>query len=172
MNDIIRCSVVSAICAIKCACKATSSAGRQTWHYKTEATHCYSSACLGPLRSAYARFLIADVGTVNTIKNIGVHSKQIPKFVLPDAHIQHTTQNIASCSNDLTCRIGDTRMKMRPDMMIVEMTYTEQHTNIPHDTDTGPRLPNLQRPILKSKARTVTIVKRDYCSDVSFLEKV
>ena len=37
------------------------------------------------------------------------------------------------------------RKKMRPDMMIVEMTDTEQHTYLPHDIDTGSRLPNLQR---------------------------
>ena len=36
--------------------------------------------------------LIADVGAVDTLKNIGMHSKQIPKFV-PDAHIQHTTKH-------------------------------------------------------------------------------
>ena len=52
-----------------------------------------------------SHYLIADVGTVYTLKSIGVHSKRIPKFVLPDAHIQHTTQNFASCRNDLTCRI-------------------------------------------------------------------
>ena len=73
-----------------------------------------------------SHYLIADVSTVDLLKSIGVHSKRIPKFVLPDAHIQHTTQNFAFCSNHLTCRIGDARKKMRPDMMIVEMTDTEQ----------------------------------------------
>ena len=34
-----------------------------------------------------SHYLIADVGTVDTLKSIGVHSKRIPKFVLPDAHI-------------------------------------------------------------------------------------
>ena len=36
-----------------------------------------------------SHYLIADVGTVDTLKNyyIGVHSKQTPKFVLPDSHI-------------------------------------------------------------------------------------
>ena len=38
-----------------------------------------------------SQYLIADVGTVDTLKSIGVHSKRIPKLVLPDAHIQHTT---------------------------------------------------------------------------------
>ena len=31
--------------------------------------------------------------------------------------------------------------KMRPDMMIVEMTDTEQRTYLPHDTNTGSRPP-------------------------------
>ena len=40
-----------------------------------------------------SHYLIADVGTVDTLKGIGVHSKRIPKFVLPDAHIQHNTKH-------------------------------------------------------------------------------
>ena len=38
-----------------------------------------------------SHYEIADVGTADTIKDIGVHSKPVPKFVLPDFHIQHTT---------------------------------------------------------------------------------
>ena len=75
-----------------------------------------------------SHYLIADVGTVDTLNNIGVHNKGIPKFVLPDAHIQHTTQNIASCVNALTCSICDGQKKTRPDMLIVEMTYAEQQS--------------------------------------------
>ena len=56
--------------------------------------------------------------------------------------------------------------------MIVEMTDTEQHTYLPHDIDTGSRLPNLQRTMPNGKARKVTIVEGGYCSDVSYLEKV
>ena len=37
-----------------------------------------------------SHYLIADVGTVDTLKKIGVHSKRVPKFVLPDVHTQHT----------------------------------------------------------------------------------
>ena len=57
-------------------------------------------------------------------------------------------------------------------MMIVEMTDTEQRTYLSHDTDTGSRLPNLQRTMPNGKARKVTIVEGGYCSDVSCLEKV
>ena len=57
-------------------------------------------------------------------------------------------------------------------MMIVEMTDTEQRTYLPLDTDTGSRLPNLQRTMPNNKARKVMIVEGGYCSDVSYLEKV
>ena len=38
-------------------------------------------------------YLVADVGTADPLKDIGVHRKRDPKFVLPDSHIQHTTQD-------------------------------------------------------------------------------
>ena len=119
-----------------------------------------------------SHYLIADVGTVETLKKIGVHSKRVPKFVLPDVHTQHTTRDIASCRNHSTRRMDQARNKMRQDMMIVEMTDTEQRTYLPHDTDTGSRLPNLQRTMPNGKARKVMIVEGGYCSDVSYLEKV
>ena len=56
--------------------------------------------------------------------------------------------------------------------MIVELTDTEQHTYLPHDTDTGSRLPNLQPTMPSGKARKGTIVEGGYRSDVSYLEKV
>ena len=44
------------------------------------------------------QYLIADVGTTGTLKDIGVPSKRVPKFVLPDSCIQHhTTQGLQSC---------------------------------------------------------------------------
>ena len=42
------------------------------------------------------------------------------------------------------------------------MTDSEQHLYLPHDTDTGSRLPNLQ---------PTMIGERGYCSDVSYSEK-
>ena len=103
-------------------------------------------------------YLIADIGTVDTLKDIGVHSKRVPKFMLPDSYSQHTTQHMKSCGNHLTCRVGDVRKRMRPDMMVVEMTDTEQHTYLQHDTVTGSRLPNLQSPpFLAPKQGSCTI---------------
>ena len=36
---------------------------------------------------------IANVGTADTLKNTGVHSKQIPKLVLPHSNIHHAIQD-------------------------------------------------------------------------------
>ena len=60
-----------------------------------------------------SHYLIADVGTVDTLKDIGVHSKRVPKFVLPDSHIQH---NMESCGNHLTCtsRFSNTKCYGNP----------------------------------------------------------
>ena len=114
-----------------------------------------------------SHYLIADVGTVDTLKDLGVHSKRVPKFVLPDSHIQHTTQYIDSCSNHSACRIGNARKRTRPDMMVVELTDAEQQTYLPHGTNTESRLPNLQPIMPSGKARKVTIVEGGYCSHVS-----
>ena len=105
-----------------------------------------------------SHYLIADVGTADTLKNIGVHSIRVPKFVLPDSHIQHTTQDLQPCRNNMTCRVGKAQNKMRPDMMIVEMANQEQHTYSPHDTDIGSTLPNLPATMPNGRARRVTII--------------
>ena len=101
-----------------------------------------------------------------------MHSKWVPKFVLPDSHIQHTAQDLQPCRNNLTCRVGNAQNKMRPDRMIVEMADTEQHTYLPRDIDTGSTLPNLLATMPNGRARRVTTVEGGYCSDVSILEKV
>ena len=44
-----------------------------------------------------SHYLIANVGTADTLKDVGAHSKRIPKFALPESHIQHTTQDPQSC---------------------------------------------------------------------------
>ena len=71
----------------------------------------------------------------------------------------------------MTCRVDNARKKMRPDMMVVEMTDSEQHIYLPHDTDAGLRLPNLQPTMPSGKARKIITVEGGYCSDVSYLEK-
>ena len=55
--------------------------------------------------------------------------------------------------------------------MVVEMTDTEQHIYLSHDTDTGSRLPNLQPTMPSGKAMKIMITEGDYCSDVSYFEK-
>ena len=109
-------------------------------------------------------YLIADVGTADTLKECITNG--FPNL-LPESHIQQSTQALQPCRNNLTCRVGNARNKMRPDMMIVEMAGTEQHTYSPHATDTGSRLPNLPATMSNGKVRRVTIVEGGYCSDVS-----
>ena len=62
-------------------------------------------------------------------------------------------------------------------MIIVEMNDPEQHTYLPHNTDTGSRLPKLQRTMPTAKQNLtslqVTIVEGGYCSDYYiYLKKV
>ena len=59
----------------------------------------------------------------------------------------------------LTYRVGNARNKIRPDVMIIEMANTEQHTYLPCDTDRGSRLPNLPATMPNGRARRVTIVE-------------
>ena len=87
-------------------------------------------------------------------------------------HAAADHETLPSCRNNLTRRVGRAQNKMWPDMMIVEMTDTEQHTYLPRDTDTGSTLPNLPATMPNGRARRVTIVEGGYCSDVSYLEKV
>ena len=54
--------------------------------------------------------------------------------------------------------------------MIVEMTDMEQHKYLPHDTDTGSRLPNSQTTMPNGQARKVMVVKRGYCRHASYLK--
>ena len=61
---------------------------------------------------------------------------------------------------------------MRPDMMVVELTTTEQRTYLPHNMDTGCGLPKLQATMPSGKTKKVTIVEGGYCNDVSYVEKV
>ena len=106
-----------------------------------------------------SHYLIADAGTTDTLKDIRVHSKRVPMFVLPDSHIQQLTQNMEPCRNHLSCRVDSARKKMRPGMMVVEMADSEQHIYLPHDTRF--KLPNLQPTMLGGKPRKIMI--NQYC---------
>ena len=85
-------------------------------------------------------YLIADVGKIEGLKDMGVHSKRLPEFVLPDRCLQARGLDPTVVKGLLRRGAADTRSKMRPDMMIVEMTAAEQQQYLRHDDNSGSRL--------------------------------
>ena len=69
-----------------------------------------------------SHLLIADVGTQDVLKELGVHYKRIPKWVLPDNAIMHMHQSVQAEGPSTV------RDKLRPDIMLVELTSAERHT--------------------------------------------
>lgn len=78
-----------------------------------------------------SHYLVADVGTSDKLKNIGEHNTRVPDFVLPDLHLRNSGMDPSACRVFLLHRTGDTTSKMRPDVMIVEMTTTKQSAYFP-----------------------------------------
>ncbi|KAL3132038.1 hypothetical protein ABBQ32_008656 [Trebouxia sp. C0010 RCD-2024] len=89
-------------------------------------------------------YLIPDVGRLEGLKELGVHSKRVHTFCAPDRYLQSRGLEPQVASGFLQREEVDNRNSMRPDMMIVEMTASEQQTYIPFDDDTtGVTLPTL-----------------------------
>ena len=87
-------------------------------------------------------YIVADVGQMEQLKELGVHSKRIPSFVLPDSHMQANQGSEDHKAALTACRDPD-RDKMRPDVMVVELSETERRQYLPHTADTGHTLPDL-----------------------------
>ncbi len=68
-----------------------------------------------------SHYLIADVAKIEGLKNIRVHGKRVPAFVLPDRFLQAKGLDPMVERGVLQGGAADIRSKMRPDMMIVEM---------------------------------------------------
>ena len=66
------------------------------------------------------------VGYLEGLKEIGVHSKRVPAFVLPDRYLHNRGVDPGVERGLLQRGEADSRSKMRPDMIIVEMTAAEQ----------------------------------------------
>ena len=66
---------------------------------------------------------------------------------------------------------ADKQSKMRPDMMIVEMT-TEQQQYLRHDDKSGSRLTPLTPMMPNGNPRSIKIVEGGYCSDTRYEEKL
>ena len=101
------------------------------------------------------------------LPDIGVHSKRVPAFVLPDRCLQ-------ARGLDPTVERGaaDTRSKMRPDMMLLEMTTAEQQQYLRHDDNSGSRLTPLTPLMPNGNPRSIKIVEGGYCSDTRYEEKL
>ena len=67
---------------------------------------------------------------------------------------------------------ADTRSKMRPDMMIVEMATAEQQQYLRHDDNSGSRLTPLTPLMPNGNPRSIKIVEGGYCSDTRYEEKL
>ncbi|DBA84323.1 hypothetical protein WJX79_000434 [Trebouxia sp. C0005] len=106
--------------------------------------------------------LSRDVGKIEGLKGIGVHSKRVPAFVLPDRCLQARGPDPVVERGFLQGGAADTQSEMTPDMMIVEMTAGEQQRYLHHDDNSGPRL----TPVMPNgNPRSIKIVEGGYCPD-------
>ena len=117
-------------------------------------------------------YIIADVGREDGLRELGAHSKRVPAFVLPDECMQSRGLDPSTGRGLLQRGLADTRSKMRPDLMIVEMTASEQHMYLQHDDTIGERLRSLTPYMPDGKARRIWIVEGGYCSDTRYEEKL
>jgi len=116
--------------------------------------------------------LIADVGKIAGLKDIGVHSKRVPAFVLPGRLLQARGLDPTVGRGFLQRGAADTRSKMRPDMMIVEMTMAEQQQYLRHDDSSGSNLTALTPLMPDGNPRSIKIVEGGYCPDTRYEEKL
>ena len=61
-----------------------------------------------------SHFIIADVGQLEGLRQLGVHSKRIPEFVLPDNNLPQShmaAYNVASSNNPEEIRISSDQMQ-------------------------------------------------------------
>ena len=119
-----------------------------------------------------SHYLIADVGKIEGLKDISVHSKIVPAFVLPDRCLQARGLDPTVERGFLQGGDAFTRSKMRPDMIIVEMTTTEQQQYLRHDDKSGSRTTPLTSMMPSGNPRSIKIVEGGYCSDTRYEEKL
>ena len=98
-------------------------------------------------------YVVADVGTMETLAPLGVHGKRIPKWLLTDAHLD-------SAGFD-----PKLRHKLRPDIMLVDCTTSELERHI--------HRPNFVISSQKGKGkRKVQIVEIGYGPDTRYADKL
>ena len=108
-----------------------------------------------------SHYLIADAGKIEGLKDIGVHSKRVPAFVLPDRCLQARGLDPTVERGFLQRGAADTRSKMRPDMMTVKMTTAEQQQYLRHDDNSGCRRTPLTPLMPNGNPRSIKSLKED-----------
>ncbi len=68
--------------------------------------------------------------------------------------------------------VADTRGKMRPNMMRLEMTMAEQQQYLRHDDNSGSRLTALTPVMPDGNPRSVKIMEGEYCPDTRYAEEL
>ena len=119
-----------------------------------------------------SHYLIADVGKIDGLKDIGVHSNRVPAFVLSDRCLQARGLDPTVERGFLQGGAADTRSKMRPDMILVKMTAAEQQQYLRHDDNFASRLTPLTPKMPTENPRSIKIVEGGYCSDTSYEAKL
>ena len=102
-------------------------------------------------------YKIADIGRAELIEDMGVSAKRIPPWLLPDSCLERANIDPAD------------RSRLRPDIMLVEMTQSEsmsyrrhsqRHLELSTTLKTGPQ------------RRKVWLIEGSYTSDTRHLEKL
>ena len=105
-----------------------------------------------------AHYIIADVGTMESLEQLGAHNKRIPEFILHNSDIDDEEEQPSTVERD----------RMRPDIMIVEWTDKERemHLNCKDEN-----MPVLNINVENKKPRKVWIVEGGYCTDTRYTDK-
>ena len=109
--------------------------------------------------------IIADVGKLPELQRLGVHSKRVPAFILPDGFIGTSSLEHQEEGDALNAK--SRRDKMRPDIMTAVMTPIERHRYTQH-----PNMPPLCPNLPNGCARKVWIVEGGYCMDTRYVDKL
>ena len=110
-----------------------------------------------------ANYVIADVGTLEGLKQLGVHNKRIPLFILQDDN--PPTQDTHNSTQEEDTRTH-ARAKLRPDIMLVELTDIERQAYL-----AGKEMTLLSANVQNNRPRKVWIVEGRYCKDTRYSDK-
>ena len=98
------------------------------------------------------------MGKLESLQQVGVHSKRIPAFVMhDDTNSSQEEQEQAETSE---------RDRLRPDIMIVEWTATEREMYM-----AGKDMPTLSSKVEGNLPRKIWIVEGGYCTDTRYTDK-